>query len=105
MKTEILRARVNPEQRKEAENVLNRLGLTTGDAINIFLNQIVIQRGIPFLLTTERHLELSNASINEISERYKNRIPNDESIIALNEDLSKAKRFKSAKGLLKHLKS
>lgn len=103
MKTEILRARVDPKKRRQAENVFSQLGISTGEAINIFLNQVVIQRGLPFSVTTERHLTLENATLQEIESRYKDRIPNEESLAALNEDLSKAKRHKSVKSLLKSL--
>jgi len=105
MKTEILRTRVNPEKRREAEELLGELGISTGEAINIFLSQVVIQRGLPFPVTTQRHLNLSNATLEEIEQRYKDRLPNDESLKALNEDRSKARRHKSSKSLLKSLKS
>ncbi|MDX2111867.1 MAG: type II toxin-antitoxin system RelB/DinJ family antitoxin [Verrucomicrobiota bacterium] len=105
MKTEILRTRVDPDKLRQAEAVLSLLGITTGEAINIFLNQVVIQRRLPFPVTTERHLSLNNAALEEIDLRYQDRIPNDESLSALNEDLGKAKRHKSGKSLLDSLKS
>lgn len=105
MKTEILRTRVDPEKRRQAEDVLKELGISTGEAINIFLNQVVIQRGLPFLITTNRHLTLANASLEEIELRYKDRIPNKESVQALGEDLGKVKRHRSSKSLLESLKS
>lgn len=105
MKTEILRTRIDPKMRRQAENVLGKLGISTGEAINIFLNQVVIQRGLPFPVTTERHLSLANATLEEIELRYKDRVPNEESLNALNENLSKAKRHKSGKSLLASLKS
>lgn len=105
MKTEIMRTRVDPDTRREAEEVLSRLGISTGEAINIFLNQVVIQRGLPFPVTTERHLTLTNATLEEIELRYQDRIPNDESLSALNEDLGEAKRHQSGRSLLDSLKS
>ena len=105
MKTEILRKRVNPEKRRQAEDVLGELGISTGEAINIFLNQVVIQGGLPFPVTTQRHLTLANATLDEIELRYKDRIPNEESIEALSENLGKAKRHRSGRSLLESLKS
>ena len=41
-------ARVEPELKEQAENVLDRLGITMSGAVGMFLRQIVMQRGIPF---------------------------------------------------------
>ena len=43
-----LSIRVDLEVKKEAENILNYLGLSMSSAINMFLKQIVINRGLPF---------------------------------------------------------
>lgn len=41
-------ARVEPEIKEQAENVLNQLGIPMSNAVSMFLTQVVIQRGIPF---------------------------------------------------------
>lgn len=41
-------ARVEPEVKEQAEQVLDRLGISMSNAVGMFLRQIVIQRGIPF---------------------------------------------------------
>ncbi|MCR5789965.1 MAG: type II toxin-antitoxin system RelB/DinJ family antitoxin [Lachnospiraceae bacterium] len=41
-------ARVEPEIKKQAENVLDQLGIPMSNAVGMFLRQVVIQRGIPF---------------------------------------------------------
>ena len=41
-------ARVEPEIKEQAENVLNQLGIPMSNAVGMFLRQVVIQRGIPF---------------------------------------------------------
>lgn len=41
-------ARVEPEVKKQAESVLDQLGIPMSNAVGMFLRQIVIQRGIPF---------------------------------------------------------
>ena len=41
-------ARVEPEVKEQAEQVLNRLGIPMSNAVGMFLRQIVLQRGIPF---------------------------------------------------------
>ncbi len=47
-KTANVFARVEPEIKEQAENVLNQLGIPMSNAVSMFLRQIVIQRGIPF---------------------------------------------------------
>ena len=40
--------RVEPELKEQVEQILSRLGIPMANAINLFLNQIVLQKGIPF---------------------------------------------------------
>ena len=47
-KTTNVFARVEPEVKEQAEQVLTDLGIPMSNAINLYLRQIVIQRGIPF---------------------------------------------------------
>ena len=47
-KTETIRARVEPELKREAEGVLRELGLSATDAITLFYRQVALHRGIPF---------------------------------------------------------
>jgi addiction module RelB/DinJ family antitoxin len=104
-KTLILRTRVDSEKKRAAKAVLTKLGISVGDAINLFLSQVGIQKGIPFPLTTRRDLDLSNATLAEIEERYADRIRNAKTKAALAEDTSSAPRYKSASLLLKALKA
>ena len=47
-KTDFLHVRIEPELKKRVEGMLKSLGLTTADAINIFLSQVDLTGGIPF---------------------------------------------------------
>jgi len=49
-KTAVITARVEPELKAEAEEVISRVGLTMSQAMTLYLRQIVYQRGIPFQL-------------------------------------------------------
>ena len=40
--------RVEPEIKEQAEEVLERLGITMSNAVGMFLRQVAFQRGIPF---------------------------------------------------------
>ena len=47
-KTDTIHMRISPEVKSEADSILSRLGITTADAINIFLNQVILLGGLPF---------------------------------------------------------
>lgn len=47
-KTAMIRARTEPGLKEDVELILDKLGLTTSEAINIFFNQIKLKKGIPF---------------------------------------------------------
>lgn len=47
-KTDTLHIRVEPKVKKKAEETLNELGLSITEAINVFLNQVILNQGIPF---------------------------------------------------------
>lgn len=47
-KTDVLHIRVEPSVKKKAEETLNDLGLSITEAINVFLNQVILHDGIPF---------------------------------------------------------
>ena len=54
-KTDTLHIRVEPEVKKNAENTLNQLGLSTSEAINIFLHQVILTGGLPFNVILPRY--------------------------------------------------
>ena len=47
-KTAVIHARTEPNIKTQAENILKTLGLSTTDAINMFLYQVIINNGLPF---------------------------------------------------------
>lgn len=49
-KTETIRARIEPELKRDAEAVLRKIGLTPSEAITLFLTQVKLTNGLPFLL-------------------------------------------------------
>ena len=77
-KTEVVKARMEPDLKSEGEAILSAIGLSTTDAITMFFKQLVMQRGLPF----------------------EAKIPNAETIAAMNEDLFAAKRYGNADAML-----
>ena len=47
-KTAIISARIDPDLKRDAEQIFRELGLTTSQAITLFYKQVDIQRGLPF---------------------------------------------------------
>jgi DNA-damage-inducible protein J len=47
-KNTVVRARVNGALKDDVESILSSLGLTMSDAINAFLSQVKLNKGMPF---------------------------------------------------------
>ncbi len=47
-KSVIISARVDPKLKQESEKVLKSLGLSTTQAITLYLKQITLRKGLPF---------------------------------------------------------
>ncbi|MDR6939905.1 type II toxin-antitoxin system RelB/DinJ family antitoxin [Arcanobacterium hippocoleae] len=60
-------ARVEPEVKENAEEVLSKLGIPMSNAVDMFLRQVVIQGGIPFALTSRPRtgVPVAHASLSE----------------------------------------
>jgi len=48
MKTAVIHARIEPETKSQAENILHRIGISPTEAIRIFYKQISLRNGLPF---------------------------------------------------------
>ena len=47
-KTEMIRARVEPELKHQAEELFRALGLSATEAITLFYKQVTMHKGLPF---------------------------------------------------------
>ncbi|MCY3506535.1 MAG: type II toxin-antitoxin system RelB/DinJ family antitoxin [Chloroflexi bacterium] len=47
-KTAMIRARVEPELKREAEDLFLELGMSATEAITLFYRQVTMHRGLPF---------------------------------------------------------
>ena len=66
-KTEMIRARVEPELKREAEDLFSALGLSTTEAITLFYKQVTLHQGLPFAV------KIPNAETVEALEQARNR--------------------------------
>jgi len=78
-KTQMVHARINPQLKKSAERIFLDLGISTTEAIRLFLRQVELHRGLPFPVS----------------------IPNEETIAAMRETNHPAglKRYRSFREL------
>lgn len=69
-KSATLYARIEPEVKKQAEDILYALGIPASNAITMFYKQIILHRGIPFdvSLPTTAPIDISTLTETELSE-------------------------------------
>ena len=82
-KTAAINTRIEPDLKQEAEGIFSTLGIKTSDAISMFYKQVVLQKGIPFDV----------------------RIPNEETIAALNEPREGLKTYDNARAMMEDILS
>ena len=73
-RTASINVRTEPEAKIEAENVFRSIGISTSDAINIFLKQVARRQAIPFTLEADvgpKHLDASNWSNSKLGSEIK----------------------------------
>ena len=69
MAQQFIHVRVEPAQKRDAEKILNSLGLTMTTGIHLFLNSIIRNKGIPFELKQSR-AELLGDKVAEMERGY-----------------------------------
>ena len=65
-----LYAKIEPNVKEEAENILSTLGISASSAINMFYKQIILQRGLPFevKIPYAKPIDISTLSEAELNE-------------------------------------
>ena len=58
--------RIEPNVKKKAEKTLNELGLSITEAVNVFLNQVILNNGIPFEIRKPRFNKETIQTIEEV---------------------------------------
>jgi DNA-damage-inducible protein J len=82
IKEAVVKARIEPSLKRETEMILESLGISTTEAIRMFLTQVPLHKGLPFEV----------------------RIPNAETHAAIDElESGKGKRFDSVEALFADL--
>jgi DNA-damage-inducible protein J len=82
-KAATINTRIEPELKNKVEAILNKIGLTSAEAIRLFYKQICLSRGLPFEL----------------------KIPNKKTLKAMHDaDTGKTHKAKNVDSLFKDLK-
>lgn len=82
-KAATINTRIEPELKNKAEVILNRVGLTSAEAIRLFYKQICLNKGLPFEV----------------------KIPNKKTLKAMHDaDTGKTHKVKSVDALFEDLK-
>ena len=78
-KTQMVHARIDPRLKKSAERIFTEIGISTTEAIRLFLKQVELHKGLPFPVS----------------------IPNKETVAAMMEtnDANALKRYRSFREL------
>jgi DNA-damage-inducible protein J len=78
-KTRMVHARIDPQLKKSAERIFTRIGISTTEAIRLFLRQVELHKGLPFAVS----------------------IPNEETVAAMREanDPAALRRYRSFREL------
>ena len=70
VKSANLYARIEPDVKEQAEEILSALGIPASNAINMFYRQIILRQGLPFdaVIPQKRPLNLSALSAAALDE-------------------------------------
>ena len=62
-----LYARIEPDLKEQAENILTALGIPASNAITMFYKQIILQNGLPFEVKLPKHpLDVSHMAATQL---------------------------------------
>lgn len=64
-KSAVLNIRIDPTTKQEAEQLFSSFGLTVTDAVNVFLNQSLMEGGFPFEIKRPRYNVETEQTIND----------------------------------------
>jgi addiction module RelB/DinJ family antitoxin len=56
---------IEPDIKEQAEQILSKLGIPVANAVNLFLHQVVLRRGIPFNVTLPQESPLDYSTLTD----------------------------------------
>lgn len=88
MKDSVIRARIDADLKARSAEVLASCGLELSDALRLFLKQVVVHKGLPFLIQ-EAAPELSESELVRLKRKSQER----DRRVAASEDMSGGEMF------------
>ena len=58
MKSEVIHARIDSNVKNDSQLILNKIGISLSQAVDLFLRQVVLNKGMPFDLTLPQKEDL-----------------------------------------------
>ncbi|MBA4320339.1 MAG: hypothetical protein C0412_18230 [Flavobacterium sp.] len=80
MKDSTVTARINSHLKREAEDILKKIGLNNSSAISLFYSSVVLNKGIPFRLRLDSVPDMEAKEQTDIARTLKKRISADKQI-------------------------
>jgi len=81
MTTIVVQSRVKPEVKEKAERVLDAIGLSMGDAIRIFLQQVANTGGLPFVPMAKRPNATTDDALAEFNAGVRHRFTSLQAVL------------------------
>lgn len=63
-KSEVMHIRIEPDIKKQSEEIFARLGINTTQAFSIFLNKVIMENGLPF------DVRINDSKANELASMF-----------------------------------
>jgi len=68
MKTSVIHTRIDSNLKADAESILERIGLTSSEAVRLFYRQIELNQGIPFDVKIPNKLTVKTLEKSDLGE-------------------------------------
>jgi len=81
MKDSTVTARINSHLKREAEDILKKIGLSSSTAISLFYSTVVLNKGLPFRLRLDSVPNMSLEEQKETEKILKKHSPSDKRIV------------------------
>lgn len=63
-KSEVMHIRIEPNVKKQSEEIFTKLGINTTQAFSMFLNKVIMENGLPF------DVKVSESKANELASMF-----------------------------------
>ncbi|KAF0142883.1 MAG: DNA-damage-inducible protein J [Stygiobacter sp.] len=81
MKDSTVTARINSHLKREAEDILKKIGLSSSTAISLFYSTVVLNKGLPFRLRLDSVPTMGIEEQKETEKILKKHSPSDKRIV------------------------